>query len=98
LKELAMDDDFERKVRAAAVAGWWVVLAAAGLLLVSWVAYLVVIPARPEWLLSLWGAELSWQYVQNVWFWALVIFKVSVWLMAMAALWLMLWARQLRRR
>jgi hypothetical protein len=93
-----MNDDFERKVRAAAVAGWWVVLAAAGLLLVSWIAYLVVIPARPEWLLVLWGPDLNWQYVQNVWFWAIATFKVIVWFMAMVALWLTLWARQLRRR
>lgn len=37
-----MIDVFERRVRAAAVAGWWVVPIAAGLLILSWVAYLVV--------------------------------------------------------
>jgi hypothetical protein len=92
-----MNDVFERRVRAAAVAGWWVVLFAAGLLLLSWIAYLVVIPAQPAWFLSLWGPNLDWAYVQNTWFWALVIFKMSVWLMALVVLWLTLWARQLRK-
>jgi hypothetical protein len=92
-----MNDDFEKRVRAAAVAGWWVVLIAAGLLLLSWIAYLLVIPAQPGWLLSLWGPDLSWADVQNVWFWALVIFKMSAWLMALVVLWLTLWARQLRK-
>ena len=92
-----MNDDIERKVRAAAVAGWWVVLAAFGVLLLSWVAYLVIIPARPELLLSLCGPDLSWEFIRNVWFWALVMFKLSVWLMVLFVLWLTLWARQLRR-
>jgi hypothetical protein len=33
-----MNDDFQRRVRAAAIAGWWVVLVATGLLIVRWVA------------------------------------------------------------
>ena len=31
-----MNDPFEKKVRAAAVAGWWVVLIAAGFLTLLW--------------------------------------------------------------
>jgi hypothetical protein len=54
-----MNDAFERRVRAAAVAGWWVVLVAAGLLLLSWIAYLVAIPAQPAWFLPLWGPNLE---------------------------------------
>jgi hypothetical protein len=92
-----MNDDFERKVSAAAVAGWWVVLVAACLLVVSWVAYLVVISARPDFLLSLWGPDLSWEFIQNVWFWALVMLKLSVWLIVLFVLWLTLWARRLRK-
>ena len=72
--------DFERKVHAAAMAGWRVVSVAAGLLIVSWLAYLAIIPAQPEWLMALWGPNLDWQFVQQVWFWAIVMFKVAVWL------------------
>jgi hypothetical protein len=92
-----MNDPFERRVRAAAVAGWWVVLVAAIFLTVSWLAYLAVMSARPDWLLLLWGPDISWAYVQNVWFWAVVTFKLIVWAMALVALWLTLWARQLRK-
>ena len=92
-----MRDDFERKIRAAAIAGWWVVLFGAGLLILSWFAYLAAMAAQPAWLSSLWGPNLDWAYVQHVWFWALAIFKVGVWIMALTALWLTLWARQLRK-
>jgi hypothetical protein len=92
-----MNDVFEPQVRAAAVAAWRVVLLAAGVLVASWIAYLVVIPARPPWLLSLWGPGLTWDYVQNIWLWAIAVFKMAVWLMVMAALWLTLWARQMRK-
>ena len=85
-----MNDSFERRIRAAAVAGWRVVLIAAGILLLSWFAYLVVVAAQPDWFLSLLGANLDWTFVQNVWFCALVIFKLTIWLMALVALWLTL--------
>jgi hypothetical protein len=92
-----MNDVFERRVMAAAVALWWVVLLAAGLLLWAWIAYLVVILAQPPWVLSLWGPGLSWAYIQNVWLWSIVVLKLMVLLMAFVALWLTLWARQLRK-
>ena len=92
-----MNDVFERRVMASAVAGWWVVLFGAGLLLVSWVAYLIVIQAQPAWFISLWGPNMAWSDVQIIWFWALAIFKTGVWIMALFVLWLTLWARQLRK-
>jgi hypothetical protein len=91
------NQEFVHRVRAAAVAGWWVTALAAGLLILSWIAYLVVIAAEPPWLLSMWGPDLNWAYVQNVWFWAIVAFKIIVWFMALTALWLTLWARQLNK-
>ena len=47
-----MNDVFEKRVRAAAVAGWWVVLIFWGFLLLQWFAYLAIMHARPEWMLS----------------------------------------------
>ena len=94
----AMDDTFEKRVRAAAVAGWWTLLIAAGFLAFQWIAYLLVISTRPAWLPSLWGPDLGWQAVQNVWFWAMAIFKLCLWLLALIVLWLTLWGRQLRNR
>ena len=93
-----MNDQFEKRVRSAAVAGWWVVLIAAGFLLLQWFAYLAVMAARPAWVLSMWGPDVTWAFVQMVWFWGVAILKFLVWLLALIALWLTLWARQLRKR
>jgi hypothetical protein len=50
-----MNDPFEKTVRAAAVAGWWVVLIAVGFLTFLWLIYLAVMSTHPAWLLTLWG-------------------------------------------
>lgn len=92
-----MNDAFEKRVRAAAVAGWWTFLIAAGFITLQWLVYLAVTNARPGWVLTIWGPEVSWGLVQNVWLWVLVALKFCVWLMALVALWLTLWARQLRK-
>ena len=47
-----MNDPFEKKVRAAAVAGWWVVLIGYALLIATWAVYLGLMSDRPVWLLS----------------------------------------------
>ena len=93
-----MNDTFQKKVKAAAVAGWWTVLIAVGFITLQWILYLVVMSSRPTWVLTMWGPNISWEFVQNVWFWAVAVLKFCVWLMALAALWLTLWARQLKKR
>ncbi|HEY4761600.1 MAG TPA: hypothetical protein VIH42_13545 [Thermoguttaceae bacterium] len=92
-----MNDNFEKRIRAAAVAGWWMLLIAACFLAIQWIAYLIIMGTKPEWVRSMWGPELSWSYVQNAWFWMAAIFKLCIWVMAMLVIWLTLWARQLRK-
>jgi hypothetical protein len=91
-----MNDDFERKVQGAAVAGWWTVLVAAAVLVLQWVAYLVVMSSRPTLVLSLWGSS-SWLEVQNLWLLGTVVLKIFVFILALLCLWLTLWAKQLRK-
>jgi hypothetical protein len=93
-----MNDLFEKRVRAAAAAGWWTVLIAVAFITLQWIVYLAVMSARPAWLLSMWGPAASWPLVQQVWFWAIVVLKFVLWLMILVAIWLTLWARQLRKR
>ena len=93
-----MNDVFEKRVRAAAVAGWWTLLIAIGFITLLWVIYLVVLSARPAWLLAMWGPGMDWPFVQTVWFLAIAVLKFIVWLMALVVIWLTLWARQLRNR
>lgn len=92
-----MNDAFGKKVRAAAVAGWWVVLLVLFLLLIQYLAYLFLVPTRPVWLIAMWGPRVDWLFVENVWFWGIVALKAVFWLLTLLALWLTLWARQLRR-
>jgi hypothetical protein len=96
-KEIAMNDSFEKRVRAAAVAGWWTLLAAVVFITIQWIAYLFIMNSKPEWLLDLWGPNTDWSFVQSVWFWMTAIFKLCVWIMALVVLWLTLWARRLRK-
>ena len=93
-----MENSFEKNVRAAARAGWWTLLIAAGFLLLQWIMYLLVLSIRPTWLPPMWGPDVGWDTVQRVWFQAIAIFKLSLWLLALIVLWLTLWARQMRRR
>jgi len=92
-----MNDDFERKVQCAGVAGWWTVLVAAAVMLLQWVAYLIVTSSRPAWVLSVWGSGASWLEVQNLWLLATGFLKIFVLILAILCLWLTLWARQLRK-
>lgn len=92
-----MNDSFEKKLRAAAVAAWWVVLIGYALLTLTWGVYLILVTARPEWMLAMWGQNVTWDFMQTVSIWFLGVFKLFLWFLFLAALWLTLWARQLQK-
>jgi len=92
-----MDDAFARRVRAAAVAGWWTLLIAAVFLTLVWIVFLGTVSTRPAWYLPLLGPGASWEEFQRVGFWAVAIFKMCLWVMAVVVVWLTLWARRLQR-
>jgi hypothetical protein len=92
-----MNDIFVKKVRAAAVAGWWTLLIAVIFLWIQWIAYLYIMSARPEWVRSMLGPDIKWAFIQNLWFWIATVFKLCIWLMALVVIWLSLWARGLRK-
>jgi hypothetical protein len=92
-----MSDSFEKKVRAAAVAGWWVVLIGYALLTVIWLVYLALVSTRPAWLPGMWGQAVTWDFMQTLSLWFIGAFKLFLWFLFLMALWLTLWARQLRK-
>jgi hypothetical protein len=92
-----MQDPFERKVSAAAVAAWWVDLAGFVLLTLTWGVYLALVSARPAWIRAVWGQDVSWEFMQMASLWFLGVFKLFLWFLILVALWLTLWARQLRK-
>jgi hypothetical protein len=93
-----MNDLFQQRVRAAAVAGWWTLLVAISFSASVWIVFLVIMSARPVWFQSLLGPGVSWEFAQSVGFWVFSIFKVCLWLSALVVVWLTQWANQLEKR
>jgi hypothetical protein len=93
-----MNEDFAGRIRSAAIVGWWTILIGSLFLTFQWLASLVVLSAKPGWLLTLWGPDTTWETVRTIWWWAMAIFKLCLWLITLLVIWLSLWARRLSRR
>jgi len=93
-----MDDLFTKKVRAAAVAGWWTLLIAYGILLVQWLAYLLIMAKQQAGILFIWGNGITWPEIRTIWLWGMVAYKLSVGIMLFIVIWLTLWAGQLVKK
>jgi len=93
-----VDQTFESRVRAAAAAAWWTLLVSAVFFLCQWLIFLRVMSAKPGWVMAFWGPGATWESIAAVWFQALVLLKLTLWPLALGALWLTFWARQLRKR
>ena len=91
-----MDNAFRAKVRAAAVAAWWTLALALAFVIIQWLGYLLALDVRPAWFLALCGPGMTWDNLAPTWFHALVLLKLGLWPIAIAAVWLTLWARHLR--
>ena len=91
-----MDELFYRKVRAAAVAGWWTLLVAVVVATGLWGAFLGIYHWRPACVTSMWGG-VSWEAMLTVVLWMIAVFKMLIWVMFLAVVWLSIWARRLRR-
>jgi hypothetical protein len=93
-----MDQLFTKKVRSAAIAGWWTLLIAYVVLLIQWFAYLLIMSKQPAGMLSLWGAGVSWPEIRAIWLWGMVAYKLGVGMMLFVVIWLTLWARRLAQK
>ncbi|HET8578823.1 MAG TPA: hypothetical protein VFO18_17130 [Methylomirabilota bacterium] len=91
-----MNDDFAKRVGSAAIAGWWTILIGSLFLTLQWLMSQMLLSAKPDWVLTLWGPGISWATVGTIWWWIMAIFKMTLWLMALLVIWLSLWARRLR--
>ena len=93
-----MDDSFTKRVGSAAAAGWWTVVVWAIWLTAAWLVWLWVLHARPGWVLTLWGGgDLGWSRVQSITLTFMAVAKLILMAAVLAALWLTLWARRLKR-
>jgi hypothetical protein len=90
-------DSFQRRVHAAAVAGWWTLLVAVVFLTAVWFVFLGMMSARPTWFQSLLSPGMTWEMIQTITLWIVSVFKMCIWLLFLIVVWLSLWARQLRK-
>ncbi|MDD5169970.1 MAG: hypothetical protein PHN75_14225 [Syntrophales bacterium] len=92
-----MDETFVKKVRTAAIAGWWTLLIFFCILVVQWLAYLLIMAKQPAGMLCLVGNEVTWTEIRTIWLWAMVAYKLGAAMMVFVVIWLTLWAKQLAR-
>ncbi|MGC9977304.1 MAG: hypothetical protein ABSB94_21740 [Syntrophorhabdales bacterium] len=93
-----MDAIFTKKVRAAAVAGWWTLLIAYCVLLIQWLAYLLIMTRQPAGILWLLGEGITWPEIRTIWLWGMVAYKLGAAIIIFVVIWLTLWARQLTKK
>jgi len=93
-----MNDPFATRVKAAAVAGWWTVLIALVFAIVLWTVSRLIMATRPAWFLSMCGPDITWAQMQRLFLWVITAFKLFLWLLVLAVIWLTLWGRQLQKR
>jgi len=93
-----MDEIFIKKIRTAAIAGWWTLLIAYCILLIQWFAYLMIMSAEPAGMLCLWGGQMTWPEIRTIWLWGMMLYKLGVAMMLFVVIWLTIWARQLAKK
>ncbi len=96
-----MNETLQKRVRSAAVAGWWTIFIAAVWMTVSWLALLAILNIEPGWMLRLWGYQdtdsLHWQQVRTIVLYFFSIFKLMLFAFVIVVIWLTLWSRRLKR-
>ncbi|MGD0238183.1 MAG: hypothetical protein ABSC55_27080 [Syntrophorhabdales bacterium] len=92
-----MDDIFTKRVRAAAVAGWWTLLIFYCFLILQWLLYLFIMSRQPSWMLNFLGLGLTWPVYQTLWLWGMLAFKLGILLVAVVVVWLTIWGRRMSR-
>ena len=91
-----MNGDFDKKVRAAATAGWFTGLIGAIWLAVSWVVFLLLLRAKTDWVLTLWGGgSLTWEQVHMIMIYAMAVLKLVLFVFLLCTIWLTIMGRRL---
>ncbi len=96
-KEEAMNDNFTMRVRSAAITGWWTILIGVAFIALVWLAYLRIMSVRPEWILRLWGPDVTWSDLEHIMLSVIVAFRFFLWVLVLGVIWLSLWAHKLRK-
>ena len=92
-----MNEEFAKKVRSAAIAAWFTLLFTAIILTVQWLGYMAVMYAKPGWVLGLLGPDITWKMLQHVTLPIFLVFRIIAFTILLTAIWLTMWAHQLKR-
>ena len=93
-----MNEILAKRVRSAAVAGWWTILIVAVLMTVQWFVVLAILHYQPRCLLALWGGgDLDWPDVHQILLQFFAYFKLMMLAVVVVVIWLSLWSRGLKR-
>jgi hypothetical protein len=92
-----MNDSFAIRVRSAAIAAWWTILVGFVFIALVWLAYLRIMSIRPDWVLRLWGPDVTWNDLEHILLSVIVAFRFFLWVLILGAIWLTLWSRRLRK-
>lgn len=91
-----MNDLFERRIRAAAVAGWWTLAFGFIFVTIAWFVSRAMLSSSAPWIESLWSG-LDRGTIMLATLWMIGVLKLCLWLALLVVVWLTLWARQLRK-
>jgi hypothetical protein len=92
-----MEEGLSKRVRAAAIAGWWTLAVAVGFGLLLGLASIGFLSCRPDWVVRFWGPDITWATIYAVTLWMFAVYKVFTLILLIVAVWLSLWARRLRK-
>ena len=90
-------DAFGKRVRSAAVAGWWTVLIGAIWMTAGWFWMRWLLQAKPGWVLTVWGNIITWEDAQDFTVWFFMTFKIILFVMVLSTIWLTIWAKKLKK-
>ena len=88
-----MSEELREIIWSAAVAGWWTVLIGAIFMTVAWLIWMQILKAKPAWLISLWGGNITWDQVRSIMITFMAVAKLILFVCVLASVWLTLWAR-----
>jgi len=92
-------DDCRKNVKAAAKGAWVAVIVGALWVSVAWLFILLLLYARPAWLLGLWGGgALTWDQVQMICLIFVGAMKAGLFGLVLLAILLTVWARSLKHQ
>ncbi len=94
-----MNETLAKRASAASAAMWWTVLIGAIWVTAAWLIWLTVLHNQRRWLLVLWGGEefVNWHDAYAIMIKAIAFMKMVLFGMVLAAFFLGVWARRLRK-